>query len=441
MSNLSMKWSNEIVDRIVRLSANNVPVARIHRETGVPLSTIRNILNRYENNIEVSKKAKTPADTFKEQTVDLRELADGELVNANADLARKVQRFADSNRLERKTFRENARASNMIESLHDEMVHLLTLRKFNSPATFEWEADKDAPIGVIQLSDVHFNELIPGVDENLYDFRIAAARVAKHFAKSAKTFKANGVGHVLVAMTGDLLNSDRRLDEVTNAATNRSQAVFLAVDIIQQAMRFLMEEGFKVTVATVTGNESRVGEHIHWTDLLASDSYDVVIHNMLTWLFLEDPRIDFVPITDPLECVVELNGTKLLLIHGHGHKGLSRTSNLESEVEKIKARYGARGIRIGYVICGHIHQTYVSDMFSRSGGMPGANCYSAKGLNLNSRASQNAYIFHRDGSVDGFKHDLQEFGEFLDKIVFDKAMMAFSRGQRGGTYTIQTVLI
>ena len=39
--------------------------------------------------------------------------------------------------------------------------------------------------------------------------------------------------------------------------------------------------------------------------------------------------------------------------------------------------------------------------------MVGANDYSEKALNLNGRASQNCYIFYKNGNRDGIKVDLQ----------------------------------
>ena len=51
-----------------------------------------------------------------------------------------------------------------------------------------------------------------------------------------KYFKTANITNIVVAMTGDMMNSDRRLDELLNQATNRAKATFLGVDILQQAI-------------------------------------------------------------------------------------------------------------------------------------------------------------------------------------------------------------
>jgi hypothetical protein len=198
-----------------------------------------------------------------------------------------------------------------------------------------------------------------------------------------------------------------------------------------------------VTVASITGNESRVGEHVHFSDFLAGDSYDIVIHNMLTYLFkdaIADGGVAFVPVTNPVEQVVKINGNNILMLHGNLHKGIAR--NPEVEIEKIKARYAQRGILISYVIMGHIHCAQVSDLYSRSSGLPGSNAYSERALNLSGRASQNAYLVHsKIGEIDGYKIDLQDVDD-EPMYEFDKVLAPFkSEKAKTGTYVIQSVII
>lgn len=295
-------------------------------------------------------------------------------------------------------------------------------------------------VGVVQLSDLHFNELIYDIDQNRFDFEVASKRIRKLITRAIMFFKSHYIKDVALFLTGDLLNSDRRLDEITSASDNRSRAIFLAVDILQQAILDLNSE-FNIVVASVTGNESRVGQFVNWTNLLASDSYDIVIHNMLSYLFRDSEGVRFIDIRNPLECVVNVNGSNFLLVHGHGHKGLSRTQNIEIEVEKIKSRYSTKGVPIRYVVCGHIHQAYVSDLFSRSGGLPGNNAYSERGLNLQGRSSQNIYIVDNKGSIDGIKIDLQDIDDW-DGYEFDNKLQSYhNKDNPNSTVVIQSVLI
>ena len=328
-----------------------------------------------------------------------------ELVKDNVRLAKQKQNFQDLNRIERKSFREYARIENAIEQYSKQLVKIFDKYKLSKYTTKHSENTKCA--GVIQFSDVHFNELVD-LKHNKYDFKIASSR-CKYFVDNAiKYFKAFGVTNVLVALSGDLLNSDRRLDELLSMATNRSKATFLAVDILQQVILHL-NQYFNVNVVSVTGNESRVRQEWGWSKMLASDNYDYTIHNVLKYVFKESD-IRFID-SDPSEAVVNIAGQNLLILHGNG--AVKKTA-LETSINQLIGRYKMRGTSIDYVIFGHIHSARVGDNYSRSSSMVGANDYSEKALNLAGRASQNCYIFYNNGNRDGIKIDLQNYGEGYD---------------------------
>ena len=240
------------------------------------------------------------------------------------------------------------------------------------------------------------------LEHNQYDFKIASAR-CKHFvSKAINYFKSSDISNVLLVQSGDLLNSDRRLDELLNMATNRAKATFLAVDIFQQIILHLNKH-FNVSVCSVTGNESRVKKDWGWSKNLASDNYDYTIFQTLRYIF-RDSDVIFIE-GDPTELVVEVAGQNLLILHGNG----SIKKGIDTSVTQLMGRYKARGVDIDYVIFGHVHSARVGDNFSRSSSMVGANDYSEKALNLAGRASQNCYIFYENGNRDGIKIDLQNY--------------------------------
>ena len=107
-----------------------------------------------------------------------------------------------------------------------------------------------------------------------------------------------------------------------------------------------------------------------------------------------------------LELVVNIAGHNVLLMHGHSVKG-----KIESSVAQVKGRYVAQGCKLDYIIFGHIHSTRIGDTYGRSASLVGANAYSEKALNLESRASQNVYVFYNDGNRDGIKIDLQSYDD------------------------------
>jgi predicted phosphodiesterase len=221
------------------------------------------------------------------------------------------------------------------------------------------------------------------------------------FVDKAKIyFNSVGIKRILIAMTGDLLNSDRRLDELLAESTNRSKATFLSVSLLRQMIMDLAQS-YAVTIAGVVGNESRITKDVGWVDNVATDNYDYTIFNILRLLF-ENSGVKFIE-GDMIEKVVEVAGQNILLVHGNQIK----STNMEQSIQKIKGKYNARGIHIHFVLSGHLHSCRISDSFARGASLVGANAYSENALQLEGRASQNIHIFYTNGNRDSIKIDLQ----------------------------------
>lgn len=337
-----------------------------------------------------------------------RNLGNEELLNDMSQSKRSIQKLRDKNRISNAALREHHRELNAVESLNSELIDLLRQYDLSNKTIEHDEWNENAPVGVIQISDVHFNELVE-MSNNRYDYGVAAKRLKLHVQKAKRHFLSVGVQHVLVAFTADLLNSDRRLDEIMAASTNRSKAMFIATDILRQLI-LDVNKHFNVSVASVCGNESRVNKDVGWIKNIVTENYDYSIHNLLAYSFKNAKGIDFAEIHNGFEQVVQIGGHNLLLIHGHT---IGKKDSLEGKVSTIKTKYADQGIKIDYVIFGHIHSAYVSDCFARSGSTVGANAYSDRALHLSSRASQNYYLFWPSGNIDAIKNDLQE----IDNVV------------------------
>ena len=204
---------------------------------------------------------------------------DKELIEQNVRYKKQQQKFADLNRVERKSFREYARVENSIEEYIKSLVEVFDANPYK-PVGVLHQIDEKV-IGVIQLSDLHFNELI-NIKSNQYDFNIASKRLQKLARESRKYFLVNGVTDVFVLCSGDFLNSDRRLDELLSMATNRSKATFISVQILEN-MFVDLNTHFNLHIAGVCGNESRVGKDFNWSNELISDNYDFTIFNILRY--------------------------------------------------------------------------------------------------------------------------------------------------------------
>lgn len=327
----------------------------------------------------------------------IHENSDAETIVEAVKQAKKSQKLQDVQRIERKAFREHARIENAVEAYQKEVRDILKTFKFSVP---EYRITlPPSACGIIHWSDQHLNERVE-LPHNRYDWHVAAKRLKKHVDRCKQVCAAYGVGNVLVAMTGDLLNSDRRLDELLSNAGNRAKASVLAVDLYAQALVDLAQD-LNVTVAGISGNESRIPHDIGWAAETASDNYDFAIFEMLR-LMLGD-KLSFVVSQNPSEVVVNVAGQNVLMIHGHGAIG----KNTQESVQSIKGRYIAHGIKLDMVIWGHVHEALIADQYARSSSLVGANTYAENALNLSGRASQNLYIVHEGGGFDGIKIDLQ----------------------------------
>lgn len=323
---------------------------------------------------------------------------DEELVVETVKSKKQAQRFRDMNRIERKAFTGSARVENAVSSYVKELCSIFDSAK--STIKLPYVSPDATSYGIIHITDTHFNELID-VTSNKYDFTIASKRMNKLALEAIKYFRLNDVSDVFLFFTGDLMNSDRRLDELLAMATNRAKATFIAVQILEQFILHIRQH-FNVHIAGVCGNESRVGKDYNWQNDLVSDNYDFTIFNSLRYKMKSMDGIEFMGISDEHEAVVEVCGRNVLLLHGH-----QLSKDLVKSLSKVVRKYADNGTIIHYIIFGHLHEALIADTYSRASSLCGANTYSENALQLTSRASQNIHLFTKT-SITSIKVDLQD---------------------------------
>ena len=351
-------------------------------------------------------------------------IADKDIIEYNIRLAKQKQKFQDLNRIERKSFREDSRQENALVEYNTEIIKLLKRESLNTKLSKK-KHDSEAAI-VVQIADTHFNELVE-LESNKYDFDIASKRLQKYAYKVKEYVKFHKANKVLIAITGDLINSDRRLDEKLSMATNRAKSTFLGVHLLKHFILDINEIA-EVQVCCVTGNESRVNFELGWVDMVASDNYDFTIFEMLRLLL---PDINFLR-GDALELVVEINGKNMLVIHGHQ---LGRMDS--NQVGKVISKYSAKGVIIDFIICGHLHETMIRDNIARSASLVGSNAYSENALNLSGTAAQNIYCFTDDGRHD-VRIDLQETNGW-DGYDIKEELFAYNAKSAQKTHKKETI--
>ena len=327
---------------------------------------------------------------------------DLELLTETVKLAKGNQRLQDIQRIERKSFREHARIENAVTAYNEAILQELKAvgESLKGCDVRTGPLDSDSAALVIHLSDNHFNELV-NLPTNRFDFTVAAKRLQLLAAKARKLGQAYGVQKIVVFFGGDLMNSDRRLDELLAMSTNRARATILAVHLYKQFLMDLRSDFF-IDVFGVTGNESRAKENLGWVDVVATDSYDFTIYAMLQSIFevSGDKGLRFHEF-QANEVVFKLHNETFLGVHGHQVNATD-----QKKCQAIIGKYAAKGIKISHILCGHIHATVISDYVSRNASLVGSNSYSEEALGFVSKAAQNIHIVTPQG-LDGFKADLQ----------------------------------
>ena len=327
---------------------------------------------------------------------------DLELLTETVRLAKGNQKLQDIQRIERKAFREHVRVENAVTEYNAKILEELRLhgRALALCPRRTGPLDSEAPALVIHLSDNHFNELV-NLPTNRFDFTVAAKRLQLLAAKAKLYGKAHGVERAVVFFGGDLMNSDRRLDELLAMSTNRARATILAVHLYRQFLMDLREDFF-VDCFGVTGNESRAKENLGWVDVVATDSYDFTIYAMLQATFeaIEDKGMRFHDF-QANEVIFRIHNETFLGVHGHQVNATD-----QKKCQAIIGKYAAKGIKVTHILCGHIHATVVSDYVSRNASLVGSNAYSEEALGFVSKAAQNIHIVTPQG-LDGIKCDLQ----------------------------------
>lgn len=329
-------------------------------------------------------------------------VADFETIEANVKLAKANQALQDKERIANKAFREHARIENAVISYNEAL--LAELEQHGSAladcSRRSGPLDPAAAAIVVHLSDNHWNELV-NLPTNRFDFEVGAKRLRLLAQKVKLLGKAYGAERCVVFFGGDLMNSDRRLDELLAMSTNRARATLLAVHLYKQFLMDLRADFF-VDCFGVTGNESRAKDNLGWVDVVATDSYDFTIYAMLQAVFdaADDSGMRFHDM-QANETIFQLHNQVFLGIHGH-----QLNCGDQKKVQAMIGKFAAKGINITHILAGHIHSALVSDYVSRNSSLVGSNAYSEEALGFVSKASQNIHIVTPQG-LDGVKCDLQ----------------------------------
>lgn len=320
-----------------------------------------------------------------------KHIVDKDVVSENVRLAKDKQHLQDVQRIERKSFREDARIENAISQFGKELanqnkLHANKLLDNINIKPLMHSTDKHG-VGVIQITDVHANELID-LPHNQYNWTVLSKRMKKLINESLNYFAFRNVEKVVMVYSGDLLNSDRRLDELLNQSTNRAKAANLLAHIITQSILEVRNAGYEVGIISVLGNESRVKQEMTFSNEAFSDNYDYTIMAQVRQV-LEFSNIEGITFhsIDKMENVIDFGEQKWLVMHD-----MPQSTSKQDKTQSIIGKYSLSGKPVDFVISGHIHAHRGTDISCRSGSMSGSNTFNEHALGLIGRASGVCYV-------------------------------------------------
>lgn len=341
---------------------------------------------------------------------------DIEILEENVKLAKGKQKQQDVNRIERKSFREFARLENALQGLGEAIKFEL---HENSKALSKVKIKpitktKSGAVGVAHITDPHGNELI-NLPHNRFDFTFLSKRMRLYINESCDYFKFMGVSKVLLVLGGDLLNSDRRLDELLNAATNRAKASILMQHLIKQVILDIRARGFAVDIISVLGNEARIGKEMPFSEEGLSENYDFLIMANLKEMFefANIKGVNFLSV-DKVEEIANVNGQNWLISHD-----VTKYTDKQTSTQSAVGRHSLQGRKIDYIIGGHVHATRITDYSSRGSSFSGSNSFNENGLNLAGRAAGTCYVV-KDGRRFVNNIDLQDVSKYEGYDVIDR---------------------
>lgn len=324
--------------------------------------------------------------------------ADLEIQAEGIKVADQLQRVRDFNRIANKSWRQQTREFNAATALNEAIessISKLPECIVDYP-TRSGQYNPDAPVMVVQWSDHHANEVINMGEVNKFDFMIYSRRLQKYVEFLKLQAEAFGAERVVIAFGGDLINSDRLVDEKLTEAANRADALVITAEILFEAIMDIRADYF-VDIVGVVGNEGRVGEKQSFAKKAAKYNYDravlKVVEGMVNKVTPGDRGMRFFMGDQGInERTFTIHNRTFLLIHGN-QGGVA--GGAQKTVQAAIGKYAmAKDLHIDHVLAGHFHTSSAGDFFSRNSSMAGTNDYSDS-LQFASRAAQNLHVVTR----------------------------------------------
>lgn len=337
-------------------------------------------------------------------TSDIREICKSGVTKTNVNeefdsmvtkLRKEKLNANDKLNFERRITNKSLRTINTIEEFEQEIIKGLDKLKpikYNETSVIDLCNSDD--VLLVQLSDLHINEITNEFREVGYDINIASKRLKKFANKIKNEIVSKGIKKVVIASTGDMVGSDLIEPKKANCSCNKATATIMCIVLLQHFILDIYEVCDNITVFGTAGNEDRWSKEYFTEDNLITNSADFIVLNALELLFKDILGINFLQ-GKYNERIVEINNQNILFTHGT----LYTKGDVTKAFQQTVARYSDKNINVRFAVFGHLHETFISNFFMRSSSLVGNNSYASNTLNLNSRASQNIAFISKDGDI------------------------------------------
>jgi predicted phosphodiesterase len=220
-------------------------------------------------------------------------------------------------------------------------------------------------IVTLQLSDTHFDEVVNPQQVayiNAYNRDIAEQRLRRWVEKSvvlARDYIAGvQIEGAAILATGDILSGNIHAELKESNESTLYESAEHWIGQLYSAIDTLATEFGKVHIAAVVGNHGR-DSHKPVYKNRAQSNIEWLMWRVLAREFAKDDRVTF-KVSDAIDEIVQLYGTKYLITHGDEFKGGSGIQGarapLSLGVHRTSVRQMATDNPMDWMVVGHFHQ-------------------------------------------------------------------------------------
>ena len=318
------------------------------------------------NNIKENNVINKPVNTFEDKIEESRlKLKNKELTKDNKELLEELERMND--------FMDKYKDSFNIQPKQIKTRKVFERDEYITP--------------VLTMSDWHIGSIIQpsyvnGI--NKYNLEIATNRITyatEKFINHYKNMQNYEIDKIVVCCLGDLIQGELH---GTTIEFGVPRQVIEAYNILSYQLK-LIKEAFQdkeIEIYFVSGNHSyhRTNEHRYGKnfDVFYNSYESIIAHNLINEGYT-------VYTSEYNELVANINGLRLLIIHGNEHKvNINNKNSIYNNLDKKKKQFmDFNNDYFDVCLQGHLHQAYYSDTLIIADAPVGLDSYASKNLNIN----------------------------------------------------------